>query len=109
MNRARLETLLAHLKTVPVRAFDIRGWKCGTAACAIGHAGSIPELNLAGFTCGFDPHYQDHTSWDAVKAFFDLERDEVSYHLFNGLAYPDGDATTLPQVIDRLSKFLEAA
>ena len=48
-----------------------------------------------------------YTGWNAVKKFFDLGYGEVNY-LFSGAAYPANDATTLPEVIDRLSKFLEA-
>ena len=111
MNRARLETLLAHLKTVPEEKFGISDWKCGTAACAIGHAGSIPEFKLAGFSCAAVPEVLSPNGsligWRAVTRFFDLDIEEAR-ELFSGERYPDGDNTTLPEVIDRFSKFLEA-
>lgn len=52
--------------------------KCGTAACAIGHAGSIWRFRWAGFKIENDPFrgavakYKGHEDIEAIKAFFEI-------------------------------------
>jgi hypothetical protein len=48
MNTKRLLTLARHLRKVPVERFDMKRWACGTTACAMGHACTIPSFRRAG-------------------------------------------------------------
>lgn len=53
--------------------FDIREWRCGSTACAIGWACYDEVLKREGLHMDVDtPMYKDDISWDAVMKFFDI-------------------------------------
>lgn len=75
--------------------------ECGTSACAVGWAGTIPQFQKLGFTmdireafCDPAPSFQGHRGWYATHAFFDLNWDSA-HSLFskNSPAYRGQEAT----------------
>lgn len=108
MNEKRLLKLAAVLKTVPAKHFDMGHWAggeydeegvqleagkslfgakgqgtpktCGTTACAMGWACTIPEFKSAGLKMrGFNPTFRGEHSFRAAAEFFDLTPYEVDY------------------------------
>lgn len=110
MNKDRLRTLAEHLQTVKAESFRLDDWTCGTVACAVGHACSIPEfqaegLSLYAYTLRKSvPSYQDERGWAAVSGFFDLSYSDATY-LFSDQHYPD--RVTPMDVADRIIDFIE--
>src|SRR5271166_2850595 len=126
MNRDRLLTLANYLETVPPEKFDLAIWveydketKCMTAACAVGHACSIPEFISAGLhmedgykdvdTCPIPVFGQD-AAWNAVYRFFDLTLRDALY-LFDECSYMENnerfiEAITPQDVADRIYAFI---
>lgn len=117
MNKDRLLTLARYLPTVKVETFKLSDWQCGVAACAVGHACSIPEFQAEGLTlCAVTPgstprstlavaavpSYRNERGWDAVKEFFDLSYDDAEY-LFSRFRYPGNVTPT--DVADRIMNF----
>lgn len=116
MNRERLERLEALLRRIAKRprklGFDLRTWKCGTAACAIGHAAMDPwfqkqGLILTGTSGDIEwPAYKRWTEFEAAAAFFGV-KDNVAYELFGPAAYEDADLTNPLAVADRIRALLD--
>ncbi len=113
MSAKRLLTLADHLDTVPKREFDMAYWKCGTTACAIGHACSIPSFRRAGLKLVgaqiYDdgapyiqhyPEFDDEVGFDAAANFFDID-DREAESLF-GYREPE----TPKRVAKRIRKFI---
>lgn len=94
MNRKRLLILANHLRTVKPKKFSLEDWKCGTVACAVGHACTIKEFveeglyieESAGFV--YVPVYKDFSSWEAVTEFFAISYADSQY-LFSEVEYPE--------------------
>jgi hypothetical protein len=114
--KKRLLTLAKFLRTVPKKRFNMGFWaagkfcgkvnepehnQCGTAACAMGWACTIPEFRRAGlklidsrFDDGYSiPVYKEHAEFDAARKFFGLpefgvvprtDGTYVSSYLFGG-------------------------
>lgn len=86
---------------------------CGTVHCAVGAAGVDPRFNALGFELALNnhdamtPHYEGLENWDAVAMFFGIDYDEATY-LFQACEYPNGDETTIDEVIDRLEETIAA-
>jgi hypothetical protein len=120
MNKQRLLILANHLeKHVEPREFDMSFWRydaitCGTAACACGHAASIPAFQKLGFL--LEEHvrsfngtdytlvFGDFRGWIAVKKFFEIDTEDA-YYLFSS-----GQYTTNPtpkEVATRIKEFIE--
>lgn len=109
MNTERLLKLAEKLDTVPEDRFDLSSWAddrfmpgdCGTTACAVGWACTIPEFNEAGLRLVYSPsgpfpqfvtsevNYQWFT---AAEKFFDLNFGEADY-LFSSMCYVGADRT----------------
>jgi len=94
MNIQRLQMLAELLDTVEPDSFDLEHWvkreRCGTVACAVGHACMHPPFNEMGLKLDVDPACPKFSiptfgeyrrSWDAVIAFFDISLD-IAYKLF---------------------------
>lgn len=113
--RRRLLVVSAYLDGLPEKEFDYChvGHACGTPACAIGHAGTIPELMALGLGFKFG-----RVSWKgngtaffiAGSHAFGLTQDEALY-LFGPLApledlprSPGVDATP-KEVADHIRRF----
>lgn len=97
----RLLKLADHLDTVPRAQLNMGTWKCGTVACAVGHAAMMPEFNAEGlrmiseagnhrygdaypcYTEGIKTHY---SPWDAAMKFFGLSWQDAN-HLFSSTHY----------------------
>lgn len=109
MNAERLLRLADHLDTVPAVVFDMTQWAmradCGTVACALGHACSIPEFAAAGLRLDWShgPYERPSESacvrlgdgsplngYGVAGAFFDLYIQDV-YHLFSPSDYLDAN------------------
>ncbi len=91
MNRHRLEVLSKFLRTLPVKKFDIETWRsdCGTTACAIGWACTIPEFQEAGLEIDEPyemPSFMGAFHYPAVAKFFDIKT-EMSKILFSPVFY----------------------
>jgi hypothetical protein len=94
-------------------ANDDGSYSCGTVACAVGHAGSIPEFNALGFSLtdyGMPTYFTNSIgyslySWGAVSRFFGLHHNECIY-LFDSPSYPNKNHTTKNEVVERLTQFI---
>jgi hypothetical protein len=122
INKDRLLKLAEYLETsVKPEEFDMRYWKCGTVACAMGHACSIPEFIEAGlyleFTgtdeggrCEYGVRMIDHMDhilygFDVAGELFNITRDQASY-LFS-LSDDDYDDETPAYVASRIREFVK--
>lgn len=125
MNTDRLLKLADRLDTVPPDRFDLDAWfqsftedECGTAACAVGWACTIPEFNAAGFRAEMSddgyclcPQYIPadtgpvYTSWAAVREFFGLTQPEADRLFFAG-SYPLDSDPTPAEVAARIRGFV---
>lgn len=106
MNKERLTILADHLRTVDPEGFDLTDWRCGTVACAVGHACTIPEFQAAGLgLSGYSgtPEYGSLLSWAAVRVFFGLTF-EQAHSLFDSGHYPD--RTGPDNVADSIDAFV---
>jgi hypothetical protein len=113
----RLLKLADYLMTVPKREFNLYGWKCGTTACACGHACSIPSFRRAGLSIdmrgkeftGIALQLKDERLEDfvAVEAFFGLNREE-SLTLFHPGKYDDKDVKKPRLVAKRIRELVKA-
>lgn len=103
LNKRRLNKLADYLDALPARKFDLDHWiasyengypredgkkyKCGTTACALGHAGLIPSFRRAGLKTEMAPNAtQGEVTLDglehgthAAEIFFDLRSEEADY------------------------------
>jgi len=97
MNKRRLRTLADHLRKLPpsiIRkkcGFNMNLWvhDCGAAACAFGHACTIPSFNRAGLR--YDkprdqPVFNRREGFDAAANFFDIDTGEAHF-LFDADRY----------------------
>lgn len=104
-----LKVLANHLETqVDPEEFDMREWKqirrCGTVACAIGHACSLPEFQEAGIKLETHrederirvPVYKNYRNVEAVGMCLGISVSEATL-LFTPHGY-DG-SPILPQVV----------
>lgn len=116
----RLMRLTDLLDTIEPEAFDLEFWKrsgpnCGTTACAIGHACTIPEFIEAGLQLHVDVQeeeettyfvaYKNYISSSAVMEFFGLDYNQAMW-LFYPLSYEDKDLRNPKKVATRIRKFL---
>lgn len=105
MNSERLLRLAAHLDTVPAGVFDMTQWAikadCGTVACALGHACSVPEFAAAGLRLHWsDGPYESacvrlagenpHNGYGVASSFFDIDLQDA-HHLFSPGDYLGAD------------------
>lgn len=133
MNRERLirlrDELRAEMKKLSkTRHFDMRTWfrvdepevgieqrevVCGTSACALGVACTIPEFRDAGLhlECRrgeYYPKFGEETTYGAAEKFFDITFDQTHF-IFDPFYYRDVDgwAITPDMVADRINKVLD--
>jgi len=100
--------------------FDLTVYKCGTVACAVGHACFHPPFQEAGlalsyYDVGYTPYpmvqgstgvmFQGSTGVGAVMKFFNLTEEEVD-RLFFPHTYPDQVKTTKGEVMQRIRELL---
>lgn len=112
MNRGRLLKLAAHLDTVPPEKFDLGHWICGTTACAVGHACSIPEFRAEGLGWNskqsrtrFEnpaPRFGGSEGWYAVQKFFDLDYGQATALFLDDSYDTHGERTTAAEVAQRI-------
>ncbi len=97
---------------------------CGTAACAAGWAGTIPELKAQGLVTkrgsgqhgwqGFTPTFSDRSGFDACSAFFEVSQ-PIAEQFFYPHSFPyrerqeiNGHAVITPQMVaERIYAYLE--
>jgi hypothetical protein len=84
--------------------------KCGTTACAFGHAGTIKSFRRAGLKLIVDDFaeivkYEDKEGFDAASEFFGIDY-ESSLYLFDPGEY-DTDNATKKYVVSRIRKFVK--
>jgi hypothetical protein len=100
MNVERLTILADMLDTVPETRFDLREWKCGTTACAVGWACSNKQLQEQGLSYDDAPTYDGVRGWRAVDKFFEFAgppiggatkkgTTKIAVRLFDADSYPD--------------------
>ena len=132
-HKNRLLKLAAFLDNVPPERFDLSFWygrfldggshvndyeyfknNCGTAACAIGWACTIPSFRKAGLRINpnsdygenyYTPVYKSYREFTAVNEFFGLEIQD-SQHLFFDSSYPERFRTSPKTVADRIREFV---
>ncbi len=130
MNRERLERLAGFLEGLPPEKLDMGRWAggacldprsreqggCGTTACALGWATTIPEFQAAGLKLrerdwgpGFTPCVEtpdyDATGFEAGMVFFDLSYTQA-LHLFEPSEYPNYEDVSVGQVVERIREML---
>ena len=134
MNIVYLKLLEAKLRTVSQDQFDMNTWcgsaahpwegkedlSCGTVACALGHATTIPEFKALGLRLVIDDansgmgfiKYGYLTSYLAAAKLFDITVDQ-SMHLFSGVSYRTyekdtwiDNAVTSNMVADRILEMI---
>lgn len=122
MYRERFLVLIEHLETkVTDNDFDLSTWagtpqrpwqgnqdlSCGTVACAMGHAASIPAFQELGLKLELNLHsanisYKDSWSYLAVSEFFNISTAEAR-QLFSPEYYDD---TSRQAACQRLRNFI---
>lgn len=126
MSRERLERLASLLDTVKPEHFNLTGWYtgrytataeftpdniqgCGTTACAVGWACTIPEFRNAGLymTQRNAPAFEALEGYEAVSRFFEIDADKTRW-LFSPVPYsieeykdPAAVATRIRELLDR--------
>lgn len=89
---------------------------CGTVACAVGHAPSIPEFKKAGLKLGvsdqdeenggvLQPVYKDLDGWEAVEKFFGIDS-ATAEALFLGTKYEEDQRKDPKAVAARIYELL---
>lgn len=123
MNKERLLTLVKFLKNLhlPINCnFDMNSWgkrkiqeldlsvdevpeECGTRACAIGWACSIPEFKTAGFQLdlGNAPFFEGKRSYTAISHFFEIKED-TAVNLFASTVYDPTEKNNPIFVVNRI-------
>ena len=122
MNTERLLELLKLLDTIPNDNLDLSAWAfvdigdrsqqqlidCGTTCCAVGWACSHPPFIHEGLHWSHQrepmPVYLEHSSWDAVEAFFEVNN-AVATWLFDVDSYPS--EYSIQDVRQRIKKIIE--
>ncbi len=115
----RLLVLAEFLETkVPRDKFNLGDWatsldsnECGTAACAVGWATTIPAFADAGLrlcahlrdSAGLA--FGDHMGWHAVVAFFEVDRSRAM-NLFRDVNYTTSDRQNPLYVAARIRAFV---
>lgn len=129
-----LETLKEFLKTIATEKFDLDSWRytdnteifisddylkneCGTTACAMGWAATLPEFKEAGLIysgntiCHVNPLNKKDVefSFEAVKRVFGFHHSNTSQYLFLKLNYEKyGHIYVGPErVIARIERLLQ--
>ncbi len=125
MRADRLLRLAEFLEALPPEAFDYSDvfasddWgvrKCGTTACAMGWATTIPEFKKAGLKrrpCGSSKvcmvKFGDRFgSFEACASFFEISEDD-SYYLFDPGDSKLGDKATATQVAAHIREYVREA
>jgi hypothetical protein len=128
MNKKRLLKLADYLETVPRKRFNMDHWasakfcgkpkepehECGTSACALGWACTIPSFKRAGLKfieCGSNfwthidlvPDFEGSTGYGAAASLFGIRYSQAEW-LFS----PESPARTPKQVAKRIRKFVES-
>lgn len=131
MIKKRLLTLAKFLLTVPEDNFDLSTWRagdcsgfvtdeklnnhtCGTTACAVGWACSIPEFINLGLHMPLHrvsawssyPVFSGQVSWDAVEKFFGITQEESKYLFQSDYYYGTSEATPSGVAI-RIKQFVK--
>lgn len=124
MKAARLLRLADYLETVPRDRFDMNRWvgdswggkqdlSCGTKACAMGHAATMPffrklGLKLSRFGVGTGvPAIRGVYGLSAAVEIFGIEWAEADY-LFGGISLTGShDHSTPKQVARRIRQFVK--
>lgn len=127
--RHHLETLRDHLRhNVMDSRFDLSTWagtddifwegnpdlSCGTSACAMGWATTIPEFQELGLhlrkyggmgRLAYTQGAVTFEHFEAASMFLGITLSEAEY-LFSPEEYPENEQTTRLEVIDRIDDFL---
>lgn len=134
----RLQILVDHLKNVNPRKFDLREWaysavwrnqcpvtldevtnpECGTTACAVGHACTIPEFQKLGLAlvvsenlCRYELMYfpgdgsEPFENWDVPRNFFRIPQG-IAYWLFDSSEYPRSNRSVF-DVVARIESYIK--
>jgi len=105
--------LLGAVSAIRVKKKAANEPNCGYSACAVGHAGMMPEFQKLGFALvtgesqhKLVPHYDGLTEWEAVESFFDLTEKQAE-KLFMPDSY--GEDVTAADVAKRIRKMIKKA
>jgi hypothetical protein len=91
MRADRLLKLADFLGTLDDKLFDMNQWRspCGTVACAMGWAATIPEFAEAGLKLDREysyPEFDYYAGFGAAAAFFEISYDDA-VELFSSSGY----------------------
>jgi hypothetical protein len=126
MHRDRIEKIRDHLRyNVKDERFNIAFWagntsqpwlgmpdlSCGTTACAMGHASTIPEFRDLGLYMVKENgkgwlQFGPYTHFEAAAAFLDISENAAIY-MFDPDSYENGDYATRLEVVDQIDSFLK--
>lgn len=96
----------------------LRDLSCGTTACAMGWATTIPEFQALGLKLVRQPdtisgefypptiEFEGETHFHAAARFCGISDSEAEY-LFNPSSYGDEDQTTKDEVVERITDFID--
>lgn len=98
--------------------FSMEEWyhtnpECGYTACAVGTALFHKPFREQGLSCekteegDLNPIYQSKSNWQAVEAFFGLEKKDAEF-LFSPKSYETGDKTGPGVVANRIRELVGA-
>ena len=111
----RLLKLADYLDTVQPKHFNMRDWsvteRCGTVACAAGHACQMPGFKRLGLRLVEDeddgtliPVLGDSKDSDAsLMVFFDLEVEDLDKIFYSYAKTPKQESYLIRQIVGRLS------
>ena len=123
MNSKRLLKLADFLDTVPRKRFNLGLWQqygfkpkaesaCGTVACAMGWACTIPSFKRAGLKAHKDdryPIFENQEGFSAAAKFFDISFPQAE-RLFSSSGYGNrfnSDAVTPKKVAKAIRNFVK--
>lgn len=125
MRIARLRKLVDLLKALPRRRFDYNRWvgmdwggskdlSCGTTACALGWAATIPTFRRRGLVLADrwgmgcvvlrEPNRRELEGVAAAARFFDLLYEHAAYLFIPG---PSDEDATAKQVARKIERFIK--
>jgi hypothetical protein len=102
--RGRLAHLADFLDTVKLREFDLRTWKreadCGTTACAVGWAATLPEFQELGFYIQKLNMYQGDDMGGSFRPIYTFGGTRAIHGDSHWSAQPSGSAVTQWEAVD---------
>ena len=110
MNKKKLVLLRNYLQNkVKDENFNLKDWKCGTVACAVGHACNIPQIGLKWSEETQNPYYESNKPYRLYLGFGAAAKVfGISYNQALNLFAPHRYIySTKQDVIDRINQMIK--